>query len=383
MRYRILFISLITAIAAYVVYWMVLSGHLKKTIAAWIETEHQAGIDISYDKLTISGFPYRFEVRLVKPVVAMSKGNTPFRWTSPLLVTESLAWRPNHVVVLTEESHLEIDKTPYGRVSLGIKGGKASFVTALRGQLKRADAVADSLSIELASKPKDISTVGHVEAHLRTEYDYSAHKDGALNPNGPPLDNLALSFTDIHLAGLPKNPYGNKIAVLQSEIELRGTTPPARNVKQMGDWRDRGGTFEFSHFILKWGDFDAKASGTMTLDKEMRPLGAFVVKVKGYGPLIDYLDAIHVIDGELAANARAAMNMIVQSGSVGDEGRVAIPIALQGGRFFFGPLPLAKVPSILPYLVPPAVPATPPSGAKAPLPTAIAPHIVAPAPVRP
>jgi hypothetical protein len=366
MRPRIFLISLVTAILAYTVYWLVVSAHFKSRIAEWIEARKLEGIEVTYDKLSVSGFPYRFEVEIVKPVLARPGQGLAFKWTSPLMLLESLAWKPNHIVVLTGSSSLEVENTPVGNASFTIKGGKASFVSALDGDLKRASAAADGLSINLAAKPGQTSTTGHVEAHFRTEYDYPQPKAGDIGPNAPPLDSLAFSFQDVYLPGLPQNPYGNRIALWQAQIELRGITPPARLAQQMEAWRDRGGTIELLQFALKWGAYDAKATGTLALDKEMKPLGAFVVKVKGYEPLIDYLHASGYIDKDLADDAKSSLNVIVQSGRVEDEGRVSVPIVMQGGRFFFGPLPLAKLPSIAPLLTAeePAPEAVPPAAKK-------------------
>jgi hypothetical protein len=411
MRYRVLLFAVIGFVLAYSAYWLVLLNHMRYTVGVFIEARHQQGINITYDKISYAGFPYRFEIDLLNPVISRPAAAKPFKWTSPRLLVESLAWNPGHMVVLTETSKLEVDNTPLGHIEMNINGGKASIITAGAGNIKRASAVADTFSLTYSSSPDKVISASHSEVHLRTELDFPKEPESA-EPKGPPLYGpplygpplygIAFSFADLRIAGLRANPFGDKITLLQAQLELRGMTEPARAAKQMAAWRDRGGVLEMPQFALQWGGFDAKASGTLALDKEMRPLASFVVKVKGWEPLPDYLREAKFIDRELSDDISATLGVIVQTSSIEDEGRVTIPIAVQDGRLFFGPLPLLRVPSIDPMLshedepVAPQAPASAlpppliwpgvapkPPTAEAPLPLKAPLPPVAPPPVKP
>lgn len=355
MRFRIIFVSVIALFGLYAIYWFVLANRLEHKITQWVEAKRQQGVSVTYESLKVKGFPYRLEVEWLKPTFASSGGAAPFRWQSPLLVMELLPWKPTHVLVLTEESSLEIDHTPFGRLGVKVSGGRASVVASVSGQPQRADAVAEKVCWSSSSHPGQSSTADRTEMHYRLEA--AAEKAvAATNPSGPVLSKFAFSTNNIRLANVPQNPYGNTINFIQSQFDIRGATSPGRDVAQMSAWRDAGGTLEVPRFLAKWGNLDTKVSGTLTLDEEMRPLGAFVVKVKGYEALIDYMRATSRIDEQMAANAKETFGMIVQSGPEEDEGRIAIPITFQGGRLFFGPVLVARLPSLTPFLMPAAVP---------------------------
>lgn len=357
MRFRILFISVFALFGVYTIYWFVLANRLEHKITDWIEAKRHEGVEVTYESLKVHGFPYRLEVEWLKPTFSVRGGAVPFRWQSPLLMMEMLPWKPTHVLVLTKESSLEIEHTPFGTLGIKVSGGRASMVASVSGQPKRADAVAEKICWSGSLHPGQSSTADHSEIHFRVPDD-AEKAVTATNPSGPTLSKFAFSTTDIRLANVPQNPYGNTISFVQSQIEVRGTTPPGREAVQMAAWRDAGGTLEVPQFLAKWGSFDTKVSGTLSLDEEMRPLGAFIVKVKGYEALIDYLRATSRIDGEMATNAKETFGMIVQSGSEEDEGRIAVPITFQGGRLFFGPVLVARLPSLTPFLIPAAASAS-------------------------
>ncbi len=345
-------VTVLALIVAYTGYWFILADRMQTEAELRIEAYRDQGLEITYDALSVSGFPYRLELVIENLKLGVSGDAEIFSMRSPKVLFETLPWKPNHVLAIMPVAKVYSDPAHMGAIEASINESKASIKFGLNGSPKRISTVAETVNWHFVDKPDFVSTAGHSEFHYRKSKK-SKQESEALeeDPDAPMLGEFAIKLTDIDLADIPVTPYGSIINILQSQIELKGDVLPGRNISQMIRWRDSGGTLEVVDFLLNWGELDAKVSGTLALDEEMRPLGAFVLKVKGYEPLIDYLQAHGHIDGEMAANTKATLGMVAGEANTTDAGRISIPVTMQGGRLFVGPLPVDRLEPITKYLL--------------------------------
>src|SRR5690606_19684738 len=116
-------------------------------------------------------------------------------------------------------------------------------------------------------------------------------------------------------------------------------------------WRDSGGVIEFETVALHWGALRLSGDGTLTLDKQYRPLGAMAGQIRGVDAGIDALVAAGKMTLDDAAAAKAVLGMIAQQDPAdGEPGEPYLPLPLtaQDGRLSIGPVALFGLPSILP-----------------------------------
>jgi hypothetical protein len=186
----------------------------------------------------------------------------------------------------------------------------------------------------------------NAEAHWRAAYEATAltrlfPSEDEASPKEPLQWQFAAKAQDIAGDRLAVSPYGRVIEELQVVMELHGAgLGPGATLQAIAAWRDNGGTVDVPSFMQKWGELDVKLSGSVTLDRQFRLLGALTAQVRGFEPVIDRLQQDGVIDAQEALTAKETLGSI--AGSVENQ-RLTVPITLQGGRMFVGPLPVANL----------------------------------------
>jgi hypothetical protein len=111
-------------------------------------------------------------------------------------------------------------------------------------------------------------------------------------------------------------------------------------------WRDGGGTVEVARLNLAYGFLDVWANGTMALDGDMQPIGAFTAKVEGFFPLVDALKEKGLVRARDAVTAKVVLGVLAKKPADGGPPTLNLPLTVQGRKVYAGPLALAQVPAI-------------------------------------
>ena len=72
-------------------------------------------------------------------------------------------------------------------------------------------------------------------------------------------------------------------------VTVKGAVPDGPLVQAIAAWRDAGGTIELDRLQLNWGGLGATATGTMALDQDLQPIGAFSGGIEGFGAILSAL----------------------------------------------------------------------------------------------
>jgi hypothetical protein len=56
--------ALLATAGAYTIYWYVVAGEIKDGVVAWAQSERADKIDVSWQKIDVTGFPIAFRVEL-------------------------------------------------------------------------------------------------------------------------------------------------------------------------------------------------------------------------------------------------------------------------------------------------------------------------------
>lgn len=156
--------------------------------------------------------------------------------------------------------------------------------------------------------------------------------------------NLKLSFStkvnDIEKV-LNIDPINQDFTV-SLETNLSGFQPQRPFPKSFSEWRDGGGVLEVTSLKLDWVNIHIEAEGTLTLDKEMYPLGSFSSRTAGYQEALDDMVKLGWIKKK---NAQAASFILELFSSTDEEGnrKLTVPIKLQNKTFSVGPATLFKL----------------------------------------
>ncbi len=351
MRFRLFIGGLVALLVLYVIFWFVLAHVARVKIGEWIEAQRTEGIDVTYDRLDIGGFPYRLQVELRDLKVTGHEGDLLWEMESPNAAAVIMPWNRNHVILIAEEGGLSVSAEGAEPDRLKVGGSKASIVVNRDREPLRISAVARQISIEGPAAGPEGLALRDGELHWRAGSQVPhrpANEAEDDDPREPLAWQLAVRGADINHEMLGLSPYGRELQKFAAVLEVRGSgIDTGASPETIQAWRDQGGTIEVTSFELVWGELDVLMNGSLTLDQQFRPLGAFTAQVKGYEPIISYLhEAGHITAAE-AETATRTLEAIVAADTDKDN-RLSVPITLQSGRLFVGPLPVANLPALLP-----------------------------------
>ena len=158
--------------------------------------------------------------------------------------------------------------------------------------------------------------------------------------------NIALA-ADLHDVKLPQapNPFRNLLDELALGVTVKGSIPSGPPRQAATGWRDEGGAAEIDNLTLRWGTLAVSGSGTLALDGDLQPMGAFSGAVEGYDELMNALVAAGRMKASDARLARIGLAMLAKAGP---SGRPAITASftIQNGDMFLGPAKLGPAPKI-------------------------------------
>lgn len=349
LRFKLIIVALVALLAAYSVYWIMAARRAEVGLIAWIQNEKTQGHDISYSTLDVGGYPYRIEATLSDFHISGNAAGLAWEFNAPKFAGVVLPWRPRHVILFAKEATARLAPAAGEAEALTASSLRASVMIADGDILERVSITAAHLLAKGENHHDAGLEVSDGEVHWRagdqaTRLMPAVGGEAEETVQEPLAWQLALKGMDISDPRLAASPYGDTIAELALVVELRGGgLSPESTLATIAAWRDSGGTVEVPSLKLAWGALDLTLSGSATLDQQFRPLGAFTAAVKGYEPAIDHLRAKGDISPEEASAAKETLAAIVN----GEEGRLPVPVTMQAGRMFLGPLPVANLPPLL------------------------------------
>ncbi|MDA5192606.1 DUF2125 domain-containing protein [Govanella unica] len=358
MRFRIIIGLLAALLVGYSIYWYVTANQARSDIAAWIKDQQAAGHDISYRALEVGGYPYRIEVQVKDAVVKGHNGDVAWTLSAPHFAVVSATWKSEHKILFADRLTLDMGTPGAEGQRLIAEEMRASLVSDDKGDPARVSVVADSLTMEgLAATVADAAPGAQVvpiakgvqfkdmQFHWRAAAE-AVREKGEADETGiqePLAWQIAFMSKDIHYPEFADSPYGPDIKDMSLVFEMRGLgIVPGATLKTIAAWRDQGGTLELTSGSFKWGKLDTKLSGSVTLDQQFRPLGAFAALVKGYEPLLDHLLKSGGIEHQDAATVKKMLDQIIAADTDND-GRLRLPLTMQAGQLMLGPLPIAAL----------------------------------------
>ena len=319
---------------AYTAYWFVVAGQIEEGVAAWAQSARAEKLDVSWQKVRVTGFPLAYRVEL--ETAALRDGAIS---PSPELRVPSLSgtarpwdfatWRLDAPEGLAAELAGAGDRAPLqasaqtatGVISIEAEGGWKLWMNLQDASVEGADRVRISSAdawIIVPPKPPQRHTDAKVAlAALARQVRLPA----AIEPLGDTIDDLAFGVT------------------------VKGAVPNGKLAQAAAAWRDAGGTIELDNLRLKWGGLSATATGTVALDRELQPIGGFSGAIQGYHQILTVL----VQNGHMRATdaglARLALAMLAKAGPDGKP-QIATAFTIQNGQMFLGPAKLGKAPRI-------------------------------------
>ena len=331
MRYFMLLAAVLAAAAGYSIYWFVLADRFNNAIAHWIADRQAEGLVVSDTGLASSGFPGLLTVTIAKPSIS-GTGKFTWAWHGEELKLHMQPWDLSHLIFDAGRSN-DLTWTDHGaerQVHLTTGRALASAILS-GGQVERLDV--DIRDLVSTGTPGQEIAAARAQVHERANHG----EDRARPPNSY---EVALHADGLMLPKDSAGPLGPAVQTLDVDAIL--TEPLPRGFDRLAAWRDDGGVITLNSVNVTWGPLDAHGSGTITLDKQMRPLGAFAAEIRGFAGVIDALVKAGLLRADNARTAKIALGLLSSKDDKGNRVLNA-PITAQDGRLFVGPIALLRL----------------------------------------
>ncbi len=340
MRYLVLTGLIVGGLLGYYVLWSHMADQVAAQTEAWIEGQRRQGREVSYDSRRLWGFPYRLSITLNK-----TRWRDPRQPLAPELAADEITahlqiWQREHVIFDLPGKQTATWRGAGGerRIELGAERFRASLVVDGAGNWLRMAADLSKLRLQ-----------GPTDGMLRGEWTADklllhARRAG----NVPPSLDLAMQVDQASLPQQVEKPFGRAMRGLRLTGNLRGGFYGTTLEDMLVSWRDAGGVLDLSAIGITWGDLSIFGTGTLSLDRDFRPLGAMSGTANNAVQAIDILAATGLIPEATAGNVKSILlNLEEHSDNRGKSLR-DIALTAQDGKLSYGAIPLFSLPSVLP-----------------------------------
>lgn len=330
-RGLIIFIAvLILALTGYATWWYMLVEQTREHLDAWFADVRTAGHEASYDDLLITGFPSRIALDIQN--LRFAHANGQWRINIPVAKAYGTPWQLTQIEgSIGVPVRIENQRGDHVN-AFTVVSASNSFVVTLDGA-GVVDLSMDEFVIADAMSSQSI-TADMLNLKLRGG-DASIFMHASLAASGVTLPDPSMS------------PFGEKITSLETDVDLVvaptrvGTLP-----EQLDIWRRDGGAIEVRRLSIRHGVLGLDGDGTITLDRNLQPEGAFGVSVSGFNPAIDALVAQGLVPEAESRLVKAALGLLAKVPPEGGPKRIEIPLTVQDQKLIAGPFPLMRIPRI-------------------------------------
>ena len=329
----ILIAMLLLLLGGYTAAWFIIAGRVEASAAEATETLRAQNLDLSWQNLRVAGFPFSFRVELSQARLRATAVNPPVELRAPLLSAGTHPWG-FRVWQLAAPEGLTV-------AAAGIEPATSLEAQAMSGSLYAQSDGSAQLWFGLT---QPVAAFG-LKASAR-------YADLWLNlpPHVPqshiePAGTVGIVAYALELPLVPP-PLHNPVDQFGFSGTLMGSFPPGPAQQAAQAWRDQGGTVELENFALRWGSLAVDGSGTLALDSQLQPTGAFSGSVEGFNDLMNALVAGGQLRGSDARLAQIALSMLAKPGADGRP-QISTSFTIQNGQMFLGPAKLGPAPRIL------------------------------------
>jgi hypothetical protein len=171
-----------------------------------------------------------------------------------------------------------------------------------------------------------------------------------LNADGvdPDMDDgygLSMRASDLRLPAGLGLPLGEHVSRLELDAAVVGDPRSRPWPEALFQWRDAGGIVEISDLVVHYGPLRLTLAGTLALDGDGQPMGAFNARGEGLAETVDALDQRGFLGPSEVAGAKLALRILARPSETGEPG-VNVPLTLQDRILYAASFPLLRVPAI-------------------------------------
>ncbi len=330
--------------------WFAGAGQVRGSIDGWARNWRAQGNFVTYGEIRIEGFPLAFRSHIADPAIGRANGKTPWQW------------RPDGGLELTVKpwdlSHMDIALGGLHRIRYTSRYGPRHIaVNAVSGRVRLGAGANGASDLDLDARGITVAPVGigtkDAGGGLAIQQLVLIANHGPLAgaDHRTPTANVTLGVLGITLPkpggqGRKRHPLGRRIDTVTLAATVLGPLAGRLGIDDIVKWRDGGGTVDIETLLVHWGPLNFSATGTLALDQDLQPLVAMTATITGFVETIDALTKARAIKRRDARTAKMLLSLLAKRPEGGGPAELKVPLTVQDGKLFVGPVALMKVPRL-------------------------------------
>lgn len=323
--------GILLVFALYSIYWFFASTQIRAAVEDWVSDQEAAGYVIEREALTVSGYPYRFQITFREPHITAPQSDGGWHAELASLQAHAVPYDLSHWIVrFGGPAFIDDLNGPGSQLELGASDARVSLVYNEAGETERVGAeLIDFTVLTRAGDAPDIQSVGALYLNGIVEADNTLHvRVMAESIVAAP----GVLSADIQRA------FGDTLDMVRMEFSVTQWASLARNADALS-WSQADGRLDITDAGLQWGPADLTAVGEFTVDDYARPDGRLSLRVTDPDTLSEAL----VEAGLIPEQNREALRVAAMMAPRGPEG-VSLPFRIRDGGVYLGPARLGGVP---------------------------------------
>lgn len=316
--------------------WFIGATRYQAEVDNWIKVGRSEGYEISYDHREEFGFPRHTVLRFIN-----------VRWKN----TNGVEFRAGDLDISADIWETRNFKAKFkGQVEIDVPAEGEHYSVVLAGENGEV-----SVRLSDAGTWEDCSIFMNTARFGRApDYLFLADniKLSAKRPEEEPKSNketgltLSTEVDNITLPAAMPPTFGPKMPKFVMDFRLMGPLPDFRKKNSVESWNKSNGLAEFDRLDLEWGPLLLNAKGAMNFDDDLQPEGAFAASIGHQEKVLETLAKAGFIATTQQDILNSAMRFLAKPADVYGQKGVEVPIAVQLGGFFLGPIKIFSFPPI-------------------------------------
>ena len=361
-RYTILLFIVLALVGGWIGFWKFAAGRAQQIVDGWRAREAGSGRIYSCGSQSIGGFPFRFEVDCDQVSVLLRNNKPPLEVKAAGLLAVMQVYQPT-LMISEFTSPLSIAEPGHAPDYVANWKLGESSLRGTPAAPERVSIVFEGINLDRVSggARQNLLHARRIELHGRI-----AEGSAASNPVIEMVLRLSrASAPGLHQAAV--QPVDADItAVLRGLKDFSPKPWPAR----LHELQKSGGRIDITQARVKQGETLAVGGGTLSLNDNGRLDGQLRVTVAGLDPFLTAVGAQQMVQtspqmdklagalnrlapglGDVArqqasANISSGIKMLGEPTTLEGQQAVTLPLRLDDGAIFLGPIPIGKTPAL-------------------------------------
>ncbi len=317
--------------------WSIAAAQYRNVMDRWIDEGRASGYHITYDEHRLFGFPRRVTLRF-----------SNVQWTN----TDAIEFHADTIDIAAWPWQWQAFDVKFkNRVQITAPIDDTGQALIVGGENGRAHVELDGDGIwKLSRVALTDAAVGRTP-----NYVFRAAKLNVAveRPDMPPQNHKQVGLTltasgeNITLPAEAASPFGLTMPLLTVALRVMDDVPDFRKKESVAAWNRDMGVVEFDDLQMEWGPLALKAKGTVGFDDDLQPEGAFASVIGGPEAVLKALGEHGFIAAGQQEMLSSSLSLFAKPANVtATKSGIEVPIAVQLGGFFLGPVKIFNFPEI-------------------------------------